>query len=192
MTCWTVIGNEQDLKKVTMTTIDDATNHNNGSVSYLIFIYPKTQLTSCLVSINLSLMSRTLSTLRLQSLSISPLIWCKLLTKNLKPSSPISLPARSRSWICFKTCSCWLRHDFTNYNLDCSEWKTTKHIIATITSRLPHHCYVTDRIICFCYITTSTNFMFSFHQSFTDESDAFSSKTAIPQLQSFDLMQTFG
>jgi len=57
-----------------MTTIDDATNHNNGSVSYLIFIYPKTQLTSYLVSINLSLMSRTLSAPRLQPLSHSRLI----------------------------------------------------------------------------------------------------------------------
>ena len=33
--------------------------------------------------------------------------------------------------------------------------------------------------------------MFSFDQSFTDESDAFSSKIAIPQVQFFDLMQTF-
>ena len=120
-----------------MTTIDDATNHNNGSVSYLIFIYAKTQLTSCLVSNNLSLMSRTLSAPRLHLNSLSCLIWCKLLTKNLKPSSPIfSFQTRSRSWSCFKTCPCWLLHDFTNYNLDCSEWKTTKHIIATITSRL--------------------------------------------------------
>ena len=118
-----------------MTTIHDATNHNNP-VLYLIFIYAKTQLTLCLVSTNLSLMSRTLSSPRLQLHSTSCLIWCKLLIKNLKPPSPISLPLRLRCWICFKTCSCWLRHDFINYNLNCSEWKTTKHIIATMTSRL--------------------------------------------------------
>ena len=41
------------------------------------------------------------------------------------------------------------------------------------------------------FIKNSTYFMFSFHQSFTDESDAFSSKIATPQLQLFDLMQTF-
>jgi len=172
-----------------MTTTDDATKHNNPPVSYLIFIYPKTQLTSCLVSINLSLMSRTLSSPRLHLLSHSRLIWCKLLIKNLKPSSPISLLLRSRCWICFKTCSCWLRHDFINYNLNCSEWKTKKHIIATITLRLAslflrhrweHKIFVTSQ--------TSTHFMLSFHQSFTDESDAFSSKIASLQPQLFDLM----
>jgi len=61
-------------------------------------------------------MSRALSSPRLQSNSFSCLIWCKLLIKNLKPSSPIfSLPPRSRSLICFKTCPCWICHDFTNY-----------------------------------------------------------------------------
>jgi len=102
-----------------------------------VFATSQTQLTSCLVSINLSLMSRTLSAPRLQLNSASSLIWCKLLTKNLKPSSSIFLLSpRWRYWICFKTCPCWLFHDFTNYNLNCSERKTTKHIIATITSRL--------------------------------------------------------
>ena len=120
-----------------------------------VFVTSQTQLTSCLVSINLSLMSRTLSAPRSQSLSPSSLIWCKLLIKNLKPSTPISsLPPRSRRWICFKTGSCWLFHDFPNYNLDCSEWKTKEHIIATIsfmlcfftvTSHMNHKDFVTSQ-----------------------------------------------
>jgi len=158
-----------------------------------VFVTSQTQLTSCLVSINLSLMSRTLSAPRLHLTSHSCLIWCKLLIKNLKPSSPIfSLKLRSRCWICFKTCSCWLRHDFINHNLNCSKWKTTKHIIATITSRLAS-LFLRHRWEYKIFVTsqTSTYFMFSFHQSFTDESDAFSSKIATMQLQLFDLMQTF-
>jgi len=56
-----------------------------------VFVTSQTQLTSCLVSINPSLMSRTLSAPRLQSHRSSCLIWCKLLIKNLKPSFPIFL-----------------------------------------------------------------------------------------------------
>jgi len=52
-----------------------------------------------------------------------------------------------------------------------------------LTSQMNDKVFVTSQ--------TSTYFMFSFHQSFTDESDAFSSKIATTQLQSFDLMQTF-
>ena len=84
-------------------------------------------------------MSRTLSAPRLHILSLSCLIWCKLLIKNLEPSTPIfSLWLRSRCWICFKTCPCWLLHDFVNYNLDCSEWKTKEHVIHV----WPHYSYV--------------------------------------------------
>ena len=89
-----------------------------------IFVTSQLQLTSCLVSTNLSLMSRTLSAPRQQFHSASCLIWCKLLIKNLKPSFPNQLSLKWRSSICFKTCS--LGHDLTNYNLDCSEWNKEK------------------------------------------------------------------
>jgi len=71
------------------------------------------------------------------------------------------------------------------------EGQLRKHIIATITSRFASSLLRHRWDYIFVTSQTSTYFMFSFHQSFTDESDAFSSKIASHQLQLFDLMQTF-